>query len=168
MIQLSGCQSCSIPDLNTLWVLFSQLKKKEKENNLSLLYMGKKNASNTSRQNCHPLLFSHKSIVSTSYCHFSQRPLYALFPNYNQYFSCKGALIKGIERASLWLHLPRQVNGIISCWVVHGQMNKNKLITRAFPAMVLAAWHIQDGKTVGTAGRVPSTKPVGGCHNPAW
>lgn len=33
----------------------------------------------------------------------------------------------GIEHACLWLHLPRQINGIISCWVVHGQMNKNKV-----------------------------------------
>lgn len=73
----------------------------------------------------------------------------------------------GLERASLWLHLLRHVNGIISCWVVHGQMNKNKVMTRAFPAMVPAAWHVQAGKTVDTAGRVPSTKAVGVCHKPA-
>ena len=39
----------------------------------------------------------------------------------------------GIELASLWLRLPGQVHGTISCWVVHGQMNKSKLITRASP-----------------------------------
>lgn len=168
MIQLSGCQSCSIPDLSTLWVLFSQLKKKKKKKTICHYSTWERRMLATQVDRTATLSSSHMSIVSTSCCHFSQRPLYALFPNYNQYFSCKGALIKGIERASLWLHLPRQVNGIISCWVVHGQMNKNKLITRAFPAMDLAAWHIHDGKTVGTAGRVPSTKAVGGCHNPAW
>ena len=68
----------------------------------------------------------------------------------------------GIECASLWLHLPRQVNGIKSCWVVHGQMNKHKLITRAFSAMVPVAWHVQAEKTADTAGRVPSTKAGGG------
>lgn len=44
----------------------------------------------------------------------------------------------------------------------------NKLITRAFPALDLAARHVQAGKIVATAGRVPKTKAVGGCHVPAW
>ena len=68
----------------------------------------------------------------------------------------------GIELASLWLRLPGQVHGTISCWVVHGQMNKSKLITRASPTLAPAAWHVQAGKTMDTAGRVPSPQAVGG------
>lgn len=63
VIQLSGCQACSIPDLSTLWVLFSHVEKKKKKT-ICHYSLWERRMSATQGDRIATLSSSHKSLLS--------------------------------------------------------------------------------------------------------
>ena len=82
------------------------MEKRKRKLFATTLKWEREKAGNESKWNFHVLL-SQKLIVSVAHCHCSQCPLYALLLNYNQYFSCGGTSIMGVELLSLWLCLTK-------------------------------------------------------------